>query len=410
MLTASFVSGRSVVKWSDDVIPFVDLKAQFDVLENEIHAGIDRVLHHGRFVLGPEVVELEQRLAQYVGVRHAVACSSGTDALLLALMAKNVGPGDAVFTTPFTFVATAEAIALLGAVPVFVDIDPVTFNLDPAQLESAVEAVIKGDKGLYPIPQQAWNGRLQVKGIIAVDLFGLPADYDRINAIASRYDLFVIEDSAQSFGAEYRGRKSGSLAEIAATSFFPAKPLGCYGDGGAVFTDEDELADVLMSLKMHGQGADRYSHIRIGMNARLDTLQAAILLAKLKVFDNELERRRQIAQQYNDSFRELGGDLRIPRISPHCKSAWAQYSLLFSKRDAVRDELKRSQVPSAIYYPTPLHMQRAFENLGYRQGDLPAAEQCSTEIFSIPMHPYLEQDHIMMIVSAVKNGVQRAQG
>ena len=269
-------------------VAFIDLKAQQEKIYDRILEKIQGVLAHGQYILGPEVSELEERLAAYVGVRHAITCSSGTDALLMVLMAKGVGPGDAIFTTPFTFIATAEVVQLLGATPVFVDIDPTTYNLDPEALK---DALVDFDKN----PATAG---LKPRGIIAVDLFGQPADYDRINALARDQGLFVLEDAAQSFGATYHGRRAGALAETAATSFFPAKPLGCYGDGGAVFTDDDDLAAILTSIRNHGQGTDRYDNVRLGINGRLDTLQAAVLLAKLEIFDQEVAARQEIAQRY----------------------------------------------------------------------------------------------------------------
>ncbi len=277
-------------------LDFIDLKSQQQKISDRLAQNLQRVLAHGQYIMGPEVNELETRLAAYVGVKHAISCSSGTDALLMPLMAYGVGPGDAIFTTPFTFIATAEVIQLLGATPVFVDIDPQTFNLDP---ESLAEAV--GSLGQNP-----GTAHLKPKGIIPVDLFGQPADYDRINAIARDHGLFVLEDAAQSFGGTYKGRRAGALAEVAATSFFPAKPLGCYGDGGAIFTDDDGLAEVLRSIRVHGQGKDKYENVRIGLNGRLDTLQAAVLLAKLEIFDQEVVDRQRVARQYGEALKAAG--------------------------------------------------------------------------------------------------------
>ncbi len=277
---------------------FIDLKAQQQRISALLTENIQRVLAHGQYIMGPEIKELETRLAAYVGVKHAISCSSGTDALLMPLMAYGVGPGDAIFTTPFTFIATAEVIQLLGATPVFVDIDPKTFNLDPEALAEAVSR----------LGQNPGTAHLKPKGIIPVDLFGQPADYDRIHAIAQKHGLFVLEDAAQSFGATYKGRRAGSLAEVAATSFFPAKPLGGYGDGGAVFTDDDELAEVLRSIRVHGQGKDKYENVRIGLNGRLDTLQAAVLLAKLEIFDQEVMDRQRVARQYSQALNAVVAD------------------------------------------------------------------------------------------------------
>ncbi len=370
---------------------FIDLKTQQREIFPAITKRIQRVLAHGQYILGPEVQELEDRLAAYVGVKHVVTCSSGTDALLMPLMAFGVGPGDAIFTTPFTFIATAEVIQLLGATPVFVDIDHRTFNIDPAALDQAIT-------GLENNPATA---ALRPKGIIPVDLFGQPADYDVINSVAGRYDLFVLEDAAQSFGATYKGKKTCSLANVAATSFFPAKPLGGYGDGGAIFTDDDGLAEVLRSIRVHGQGRDRYENIRIGLNGRLDTLQAAILLAKLDIFDQEVEARQEVAGRYSQGLQEV---VEVPYVDSHCTSVWAQYSVLSDQRPIIQERLKTAGIPSAIYYPLPLHLQGAFAHLGYQPGDFPISETISRRIFSLPMHPYLESDQQDIIMRAMGSG------
>ncbi len=356
---------------------FIDLKTQQKMILPAINDRIQRVLAHGQYIMGPEVFELEERLAAYVGVKHAVTCSSGTDALLMPLMAYNVGPGDAIFTTPFTFIATAEVIQLLGATPVFVDIEPRTFNIDPTALARTI-------KTLGHNPQTA---SLRPRGIIAVDLFGQPADYDAINAIARQHQLFVIEDAAQSFGATYKGRRAGSLADVAATSFFPAKPLGGYGDGGAVFTNDDGLAEVLRSIRNHGQGRDRYENVRIGLNGRLDTLQAAVLLVKIDIFDHEVAARQEVAARYTSN---LKGVVTTPLVAPECTSVWAQYSIQSDHRQALQERLKTASIPTAIYYPVPLHLQGAFKHLGYQPGDFPISEKASQKIFSLPMHPYLD--------------------
>ncbi len=425
---------------------FIDLTAQQRRISEELNANIAGVLAHGRYINGPEVRELEAMLAAYVDVKHAVGCASGTDALLMALMALEIGPGDAVFTTPFTFVATAEVISLLGATPVFVDIDPATFNIDPAKLTSAIQAVKANDPALHPLPCIAGNreerrrlgrrgpsdrravatvfpvgnpdGRrafgerrsrdrrrsgdpaagpcvgpppllLRPRAVIPVDLFGLPADYDAICAVAARYGLAVIEDAAQSFGSEYKERKACSLGAIACTSFFPAKPLGCYGDGGMCFTKCDRLAEVLRSIRDHGQGSDKYENVRIGINGRLDTLQAAILLAKFAIFPEEIDQRQEVARRYNEL---LAGSVTTPEIPEGCKSAWAQYSILVrdsADRISLMAKLKEAGIPTAIYYPKPLHRQTAFSGLGYKEGDFPVSEDCARRIFSLPMHPYL---------------------
>lgn len=367
--------------------PFVDLQGQLDRVRPQLERNIHRVLHHGRFIMGPEVVELEEALARFVGVKHAIACSSGTDALLMALMAYGVGPGDAVFTTPFTFVATAEVIALLRATPVFADIDPRTFNIDPASLEEAVLR-IEGE------------GVLRPRGILPVDLFGLPADYDALRTIAKAHDLFILEDAAQSFGAIYQGRRAGSLGDAAATSFFPAKPLGCYGDGGAVLTDDDGLADALRSIRIHGQGTDQYDNIRVGLNARADTLQAAVLLAKLQIFPEELAMRQVIARRYTAGLRDA---VDTPLTPEGSHSAWSQYSIVTDRRDWLRAALSERGIPTAIYYPKPLHLQRAFAELGYREGDLPLAESVSRRVLSLPMHPYLDEQTQQSMVAAIRS-------
>ena len=370
---------------------FIDLAAQQQRIKAKIDANIQSVLAHGKYIMGPEVGNLEARLSEFTGTRHAVACASGTDALLMALMAYNVGPGDAIFTTPFTFIATAEIIALLGATPVFVDIDPGTFNIDPKQFAQALQALTEGDI-TYPLPQTP-SGKLKPRGIIAVDLFGLPADYDRINAIASENNMFVIEDAAQSFGATYKKKRAGSLAHIGCTSFFPAKPLGCYGDGGMCFTDDDALAESLISIRVHGKGSHKYDNARIGINGRLDTLQAAILDAKFDVFPEEIELRNTIALRYSEMLNEnKGASVKTPIIPKGCQSVWAQYSVLAEEekhRDSLQGTLKKAGIPTAIYYPKPLHLQTAFKYLGYKNGDFPVSEDRAKRIFSLPMHPYL---------------------
>lgn len=394
---------------------FIDLTAQQNRIKDNLNSRIQAVLTHGNYIMGPEVKELEDKLASYVGTKHAIACASGTDALLLALMAYGVGPGDAIFTTPFTFIATAEVISLLGATPIFVDIDPKTFNLDPAKLELAIQALKTGDRAIYPLPSASSESApktgfnsplsfelsaLSPKGIIPVDLFGLPADYDTINSISQKFNLFVIEDAAQSLGAEYKGKKACALSDIACTSFFPAKPLGCYGDGGMCFTENDNLAEIMRSLRVHGKGGHKYDNIRIGINGRLDTLQAAILLAKFEIFPEEIELRQQVAQRYSQLLSarsasgrsELSFELSAPFVPSGYKSAWAQYSLLAkdeAHRSLLQAHLKTASIPTAIYYSKPLHLQTAFANLGYKEGDFPISEDCAQRIFSLPMHPYL---------------------
>lgn len=371
------------------LIEFIDLAEQYRLLQKEIDCNIQKVLKHGKYILGPEVKELEQQLAEYAGVRHAISCSNGTDALLMPLMAWGVGKGDAVFTTPFTFIATAEVVSLLGATPIFVDIDSETFNIDVNLLEQAVKKVFD-------------DGILNPRVIIPVDLFGLPADYDGIMSIARKYGLKVLEDAAQAFGGIYKGRKSGSLGDAAATSFFPAKPLGCYGDGGAVFTDDDELAEKLVSIRVHGQGRDKYDNARIGINGRLDTLQAAILLVKLKAFNEELDARNRVAAEYTSG---IGNMLKTPLIPDESVSSWAQYSVLAEstgKRDVLREKLKEAGIPTAVYYPVPLHLQGAFQSLHYKEGDFPVSEDASRRIFSLPMHPYLKDETVKEIIRVIQ--------
>jgi len=381
---------------------FIDLDVQRDRIKKSLDERIQRVLAHGKYINGPEVTELESRLASHVGVQHAVGCASGTDALLMALMAHQVGPGDSIFTTPFTFIATAEVISLLGATPVFVDIDPHTFNLDPEQLKSAVQAVLSDDSSIHPLPSH--NVKLRPRGVIAVDLFGLAADYDRINTIAKTCELVVIEDAAQSFGGEYNGKKCGSLADLACTSFYPAKPLGCYGDGGMCFTDDERLADILRSIRVHGMGKEKYDNVRIGINGRLDTLQAAILLAKFDVFPEEIELRQKAANRYTEALGSKMGGASLPgfqHVPSGYRSAWAQYSILSKNnehRAQIRESLKEAGIPTVIYYPVPLHLQTAFLSMGYKKGDFPVTESSCERIFSLPMHPYLlEKDQESMV-------------
>lgn len=373
------------------MLQFIDLQAQFRDIQKEVEDAVLNVLRGGRYIMGPEVAELEGELARFAGTRHCISCASGTDALVMALMAKGVGPGDAVFTPPFTFVATAEAIATVGATPVFVDVDPATFNIDPDELGEAVGRVRD-------------QATLEPRGIIAVDLFGLPADYERINAIAQGSGLFVIEDAAQSFGARSGNSRAGSLAEIGCTSFFPAKPLGCYGDGGAIFVDDDEIDSVLRSIRVHGQGSEKYDNVRLGLTGRLDTVQAAVLLVKLKRFEQEIEERQRVAAAYGSAIREAGLPLETPQVPDGMVSAWAQYSVLArsaAERSAMMEALKAAGVPTMIYYPKPLHLQQAFAGLGHGQGDFPVSEDLASRIFSLPMHPYLDEATVAKIVGTL---------
>jgi len=373
---------------------FIDLKSQYRRIEADVRARLDKVLAHGQFIMGPEIAELEAKLAAYTGAKHCLACASGTDALLLALMAWKIGPGDAVFTTPFTFIATAEVIALVGATPVFVDIDPRTYNIDAAKLEAAVKSLASG-----AVPSTGTSPGLRARAVIPVDLFGLCADYGAVNAVAKKHGLLVLEDACQSFGASYNGKRACSFGDAAATSFFPAKPLGCFGDGGAVFTGSDELAATMRSIRIHGQGSDKYNNVRIGINGRLDTMQAAILLAKMEIFGEEMQQRQAVAARYAA---RLAGAVTVPTIPEGHISAWAQYSIQHDNRQAAMDRLKNAGIPAAIYYPKPLHMQEAFAYLGYAKGTMPVSEQVADRIFSLPMHPYLGERDQGRIAAAVK--------
>lgn len=367
-------------------VPFIDLKAQYARIQDDVNAGIQRVLEHGKYIMGPEVAEFEALLAEFCGAKHAITCSNGTDALSLGLMAYDVGPGDAIFTTPFTFFATAEVIALTGATPVFVDIDPRTFNIDPQRLAIEVEKVVA-------------QGELTPRGIMPVNLFGLAPDFDGIDAVAKEHNLFVLEDTAQGFGGLYKGRVSGSLGDISSTSFFPAKPLGCYGDGGAVFTSDDGLAEKMRSIRVHGQGVDKYDNVRIGLNARFDTIQAAIMLPKLAIFPEEIELRQKVAIAYTKA---LDGLVETPYVPDDYKSVWAQYSVLSDHREELQAALQAAGIPSVIYYRIPCHLSKAFEHLGYKEGDMPESEKASKRIFSLPMHPYVEDGFADQIADVIR--------
>ena len=368
---------------------FVDLNAQFREIETDVRGAIEAVLQHGQFIMGPEVRALEEELADYCEVKHAITAASGTDALLMALMAYQVGPGDAVIAPPFTFVATAEVIQLLGATTVFVDVEEDSFNLDPTRLAETVARIRR-------------HGKLRLRGIIPVDLFGLPADYRAIESIAAENGLFVLADAAQSFGGVRDGKKAGAFGAMAATSFFPAKPLGGYGDGGALFTDDDELAELVRSIRVHGMGANQYDNVRTGITGRMDTLQAAVLRCKLKVFDRELAARRRIAGVYT---RELEGVVNPPRIPPGCESAWAQYTVRSEARDKIRAHLHARDIPTAVYYPCPLHRQPAFSEADGAGLSLPVSEMLSKQVFSLPIHPYLSEDAQLEVIAAVKSAV-----
>lgn len=352
---------------------FIDLAAQYQYLKTKIDARIHKVLDHGHYIMGPEVFELEEQLAEYVGVKHAVTCANGTDALTLAMMVLSIKEGDAVFCPTFTFFATAETIALANATPIFVDSDEVTFNICPISLEKQIKKVIA-------------DGELNPKAIIAVDLFGLPANYPEIEKLAKKYNLKLIEDAAQGFGGSINGKMAGSFGDIATTSFFPAKPLGCYGDGGAIFTDNDEYAELLRSLRIHGKGADKYDNVRIGVNSRLDTIQAAILLEKLAEFPKELESRNYYARQY---VQNLSDELHFPRVPDGYISSWAQYTVRSKDRERTIEEFSLKGIPTMVYYRTCMHQQTAFSHLGYKNGDFPISEQLAKEVLSLPMSGYL---------------------
>jgi UDP-2-acetamido-2-deoxy-ribo-hexuluronate aminotransferase len=360
---------------------FVDLKTQYRRLKRSIDARIQTVLDHGQYILGPEVRELEERLAARVEAKYCIGAASGTDALLLALMALGIGPGDEVVTSPFTFFATGEMISLLGAKPVFADIDPATYNLDPTKIEAAITP--------------------RTRAIMPVSLYGQPAEMNAINAIAARHKLPVIEDAAQSFGALYFGRHSGNLSTIGCTSFFPSKPLGCYGDGGACFTNDDGLATAMLELRNHGQDR-RYHHTRVGINGRLDTIQAAVLLAKLDVFDNELLARAEAANRYTALLKDA---VQTPKLAPNRTSAWAQYTIEVDDRDVVEAGLREAGIPTAVHYPIALHEQPVFAFLGLGPGSFPYAEQAARRVLSLPMHPYLTPPDILRVAEAVKSCV-----
>lgn len=373
-------------------IPFVDLHQQYARLKPLIDARIQAVLDHGMYIMGPEVGELEAKLAELARIKHCIAVSSGTDALLIALMSEGVGRGDAVFLPAFTFTATAEAVLNAGATPVFVDVDSSSFNMDPDDLERRIAAT-------------RTVGRLRPRAVIPVDLFGRPADYGRINAIAEEADLFVLADAAQSFGGRLGERPVGSLAHVTATSFFPAKPLGCYGDGGAILTDDDELADIMRSIRLHGQGRQKYEVARVGVNGRLDTLQAAILLAKLTVFAEELERRDEVARRYSA---QLPDAVTTPPLAAGRVSAWAHYTIQVTNREALLTDLKAAGIPTAIYYPHPMHLQAAYVARGDGPGSMPVSEALCARVLSLPMHPYLALEDIDDICDAVSSAVRRA--
>jgi dTDP-4-amino-4,6-dideoxygalactose transaminase len=372
-------------------IPFIDVAAQRQRLGKSIDEAVSRVLAHCQFINGPEVTALEAELARFSGARHVIACASGTDALLMVLMARKLGPGDAVLCPSFTFCATGEAVALIGATPVFVDVDEASFNMDAASLERGIATARR--LGLKP------------RAVIPVDLFGQSADHDAIGAIAAAEGLFVLDDAAQGFGASYKGRRLGTFGHATATSFFPAKPLGCFGDGGAIFTDDDELAERLRSIRVHGQGSDKYDNVRLGLTARLDTMQAAILIEKLRIFEDEIAARNEVAERYA---RGLGNVVTVPRLAEGCTSVWAQYTIRLPKganREGFAAALKAQGIPTAIYYPKSMHQQTAYRDFPVADGGLPVSERLSDDVISLPMHAYLDEPTQARIIEAVHGAI-----
>ncbi len=366
---------------------FIDLRAQQKQIRSNIEKRIKNVLDHGKYIMGPEIYELESKLAEYVGRKHCISCSSGTDALLIPLMAEKIGAGDAVITTPFTYIATGEVIKLLGATPIFVDIYPDTFNINPDGIPNAV--------------RHAEKLGLKAKAIIPVDLFGLPARFRLIEEYSSEYNLFIIEDAAQGFGGSIKGKKAGSFGHCSSTSFFPAKPLGCYGDGGAIFTDDDVLAEKMKSIRVHGAGRDKYDNVRLGINGRLDTIQAAILLEKLSIFNDEVMLRNKKASYY---LSKLRSSFKKPFIPKQYESCWAQFSVVATSRKRKEEcinLLNKNGIPTMSYYPIPLHLQKVFFYLGYKKTQFTNSEKISDSIFSIPMHPYLKSSDQNKIVEII---------
>ncbi len=372
-------------------VPLIDLAAQRRRLGKSVDEAVSRVLTHCQFINGPEVTQLEAALAAFSGAKHVVSCASGTDALLMVLMAKGVGRGDAVFCPSFTFCATGETVALTGATPVFVDVDEATFNMDAGSLKRGIATAIK--RGLKP------------RAVIPVDLFGQSADHDAIGRVAEAGGMFVLDDAAQAFGASYKGRRLGTFGLVTATSFFPAKPLGCFGDGGAIFTDDAELAETLRSIRVHGQGSDKYDNVRLGLTGRLDTLQAAILIEKLKIFEDEIAARNVVAERYA---RGLGNIVSVPRLASGCTSVWAQYTIRLPKgsdRDGFAAALKAQGVPTAIYYPKSMHQQTAYRDFPVAEGGLPVCESLSGDVISLPMHAYLDEPTQARVIKAVRGAL-----
>jgi dTDP-4-amino-4,6-dideoxygalactose transaminase len=372
-------------------VPFIDLAAQRRRLGKSVDDAVSRVLTHCQFINGPEVAQLEAALSAFSGAKHVVTCASGTDALLMVLMAKGIGPGDAVLCPSFTFCATGEAVALTGATPVFTDVDEATFNMDASSLRRGIATARKS--GLKP------------RAVMPVDLFGQSADHDAIGAIAEAEGLFVLDDAAQAFGATYKGRRLGTSGLVMATSFFPAKPLGCFGDGGAIFTDDANLAETLRSIRVHGQGSDKYDNVRLGLTGRLDTIQAAILIEKLKIFEDEIVARNKVAERYA---RGLGNIVTVPHVAGGCTSVWAQYTIRLPKgtdRDGFAADLKAQGIPTAIYYPKSIHQQTAYRDYPVADGGLPVSESLSSDVISLPMHAYLDEPTQERIIRAVRGAL-----
>lgn len=374
---------------SSQKIGFIDLAAQQRAVRTEIDSAIAAVLDHGQYIMGPEVRDFEAGLKSFCNVKHALSCANGTDALAIVLMAWGIGPGDAVFVPSFTYVASAEVVGMLGATPIFVDVEEATFNIDPQSFEKAIST--------------AENLGLTPAAVVPVDLFGQPADVPAIEAIADLHKIKILVDAAQSFGATLRNHRVGTWGHASTTSFFPAKPLGCYGDGGAIFTQDDELAEVMNSIRLHGKGSEKYDNVRIGMNSRLDTLQAAILKVKLDIFPNELIQRDQVAQRYEQA---LAGVAKTPRLMDGATSAWAQYTLVLENRDQVQAACREQDVPTVVYYPKPLTLQTGYKDYPAVDGGTPVSEHLSSHVLSLPMHPYLTEDAQARICDVVKTAVQ----
>lgn len=368
---------------------FIDLKKQYERIETQMNDRIHQVLNHQKFIMGPEIEEFEKKLAEYTGRKHALTCASGTDALVIPLMAYGLKVTDAIFVPSFTFFASAESVNTAGGTPVFVETAD-DFNVDVQLLREAIQKTKN-------------EGKLNPRGIIAVDLFGQTADYEGIQKVADEFGLFVIEDGAQSMGGSFKGKKNGAFGDVSATSFFPAKPLGCYGDGGAIFTDDDELAEIMKSIRVHGQGTSRYDNVRIGVNGRMDTIQAAVLLAKIDILDDEIKARQVVAHKYMEL---LDGVFELPIIHPEAVSAWAQFTMLAKdeeQRDMIVEKMKEHDIPIMIYYPLPMHMQTAYSYLGYQEQDIPKASAFGKRVFSVPMHPYMTEEDVKHVADALKS-------